>query len=90
MPLNLGLAFYFINPETPIRELGDIHRLFDETPQTPRFYPVHNKHSDPLPLHQVHLYQVQIIIQYPSSGLLGMIWLPGTQQLDQGKCLSQK
>ena len=34
--LNLGLAFYFINPETPICELDHIHRLFHETPQTPR------------------------------------------------------
>ena len=45
--LNLGLAFYFINPETLICELGHIHRLFDGTPQTPRFYPVHSKHSRP-------------------------------------------
>ena len=31
---------------------------------------IHDKHSDPLPLHQMHLYQVQIILKYPSSGLL--------------------
>ena len=39
LPLKLGLTFYFINPETPICELDHIHRLFDETPQTPRFCP---------------------------------------------------
>ena len=47
--LNLGLAFYFINSETLICELDHIHRLFHETPQTTRFYPVHNKHSRPTP-----------------------------------------
>ena len=54
-------------------------RPFNQTPQIPHFHPHPQQTLRQLPLYQMHLYQVQGIIQHPSSGLLGAIYLPEIQ-----------